>query len=107
MSDSQIFDIDKMRSAAMEASSLMKALGHSERLLLLCQLSQQEMCVGDLEQLLGIGQPNLSQQLGVLRRQALVSTRKEGKHVYYRVANDKALHVLQTLYELFCQNNGD
>ena len=106
MSDSNVFDIDKMRSSASDASSLLKAMGHSERLLLLCQLSQKEMCVSDLAQQLAIGQPNLSQQLGVLRRQNLVSTRKEGKHVYYSIADDNALKILQTLYQLFCNNEG-
>ncbi len=107
MSDTVVLDIDKMRSAAADASSLLKAMGHSERLLLLCQLSQKEMCVSDLEQLLAIGQPNLSQQLGVLRRQKLVRTRKEGKHVFYSIADDNALTILQSLYQLFCHNKGE
>lgn len=106
MSDTVVLDIDKMRHAAADASNLLKAMGHSERLLLLCQLSQKEMCVSDLEQHLGIGQPNLSQQLGVLRRQELVSTRKEGKHVYYSIADQHALTILQTLYQLYCHNKG-
>lgn len=95
-------NIEQMRQSAAQASSLMKALSHDERLLLLCQLSQQEMCVSELEQQLDIHQPTLSQQLGILRRQGLVSTRKEGKHVYYRIADDKALTILNTLYQLFC-----
>ena len=69
---------------------------------LLCQLSQEELCVSDLEQRLGIQQPSLSQQLGVLRREELVLTRREGKHVYYRVADARVLGLLQTLYTLFC-----
>lgn len=94
--------LTEMRKTASEASALMKALAHDERLLLLCQLSQKEMCVSELEQTLAILQPSLSQQLGILRRQQLVTTRKEGKHVYYSVSDAKALAVLQTLYQLYC-----
>lgn len=96
-------DIEQMRQSAGAASNLMKALSHEERLLLLCQLSQKELCVSELEESLGIQQPSLSQQLGVLRKQGLVDTRKEGKYVYYRVSDPNALAVLQTLYQLYCQ----
>ena len=70
--------------------------------MLLCQLSQGEMSVGELEASLGIMQPTLSQQLGVLR-EGLVDTRREGKHIYYRVLSPQALAVLQVLYAQFCE----
>lgn len=93
---------DAMRGAAFEAATLMRALSHPDRLLLLCQLSQGEACVSDLEIACSVFQPSLSQHLGVLRREGLVETRREGKHVFYRVADDNALAVLQVLYERFC-----
>ena len=62
----------------------------------------QERNVGELEELLGIVQPTLSQQLAVLRREGLVDTRREGKQVYYSVASREALAILHTLYGLFC-----
>lgn len=92
-----------MRRAAMQASALMKALSNPDRLLLLCQLSQGEQSVGELERLLGIVQPTLSQQLGVLRGEQLVSTRREGKNIFYSVASSEALAVLQVLYREFCK----
>lgn len=95
-------NIEQLRNAAGEATALLRTLAHEDRLLLLCQLSQGELCVSDLELELGIFQPSLSQQLGVLRRQGLVATRREGKNIYYRVVDEKTLAVLQTLYELFC-----
>lgn len=95
-------DVEKMRAAATEAAGLLKALANSDRLLILCHLSQGERCVSELEEALGIGQPTLSQQLTVLRSQALVDTRREGKWIYYSVSDDKALAVLRTLYALFC-----
>jgi ArsR family transcriptional regulator len=95
-------DLDHMQSAAAEASRLMKALANPDRLMLLCQLSQGEHNVGELEAALGITQPTLSQQLTVLREEALVSTRREGKHVYYRIDSPQALAVIRTLYQQFC-----
>ena len=94
--------IDKMRAGADRATALLKALGHGERLLLLCQLSQGEMCVSELEAALDIHQPNLSQQLGKLRESGLITPRREGKHIYYRVSDPSALTLLQTLYKEFC-----
>ena len=95
-------DIDAMHRAADAASRLMKALANRDRLMLLCQLSQAEMSVGELEAALGILQPTLSQQLGVLREESLVETRRDGKHVYYRLASGPARAVLQALYDNFC-----
>jgi ArsR family transcriptional regulator len=77
-------------------------LANEDRLLLLCQLSRGERSVGELESLLGIYQPTLSQQLGVLRTEGMVHTRRESKRIYYSVADPKVLALLQTLYTLFC-----
>lgn len=91
-----------MRTAAARACGLLKVLGNPDRLLLLCQLSQGSLCVSELETTVGIGQPTLSQQLGVLREEALVSTRREGKQIFYSIASDEAQAVLQVLYQLYC-----
>lgn len=96
-------ELDRMHDAAAGATRLLKALANPDRLMLLCQLSQGEMTVGELEASLGIMQPTLSQQLGVLRAEALVEPRREGKYVYYRVTNEAALAVLRVLYEQFCR----
>lgn len=95
-------DIQRLRDNAGEAEKLLKALANPDRLLLLCQLVQGELNVGELEQRLGIRQPTLSQQLGVLRREGLVSTRREGKQIFYRISSTPALAVISTLYQLFC-----
>lgn len=70
--------------------------------MLLCQLSQGETNVGSLETLTGIRQPTLSQQLGVLRREGLVNTRREGKQIYYSLQHAPAAMLLETLYGLYC-----
>lgn len=92
----------QMQQASLQASQLLKSLSHPDRLLLLCQLTQGEYCVSELERLIGVGQPSLSQQLGILRKDELVTTRREGKQIYYRIASDDALAILRLLYERFC-----
>lgn len=92
----------QMQQSSRQASQLLKSLSHPDRLLLLCQLTQGEYCVGDLEKLVGIGQPSLSQQLGILRKQELVATRRDGKQIYYHIVSEDALAVLQLLYQRFC-----
>ena len=93
---------DVMRHGAKQAVAMLKLLGNEDRLMLLCQLSQGECCVGELERLLGIRQPTLSQQLAVLRGEGVVSTRREGKNIYYRIAQVQVLRVMDTLHTLFC-----
>lgn len=101
------FDPLQMRGAALQACGLLKALANPDRLLLLCQLTQGEHCVSELERMLDIRQPTLSQQLAVLRDEDLVSTRRKGKQIYYQIASAQALAVLQTLYQQFCPSSGD
>ena len=95
-------DLEKMQIAAGKACRLMKVLSNPDRLMLLCQLSQGEKRVGELEEILGIVQPTLSQQLTVLRDEELVSTRREGKNIYYQIASPQALAVMNILYAQFC-----
>ena len=95
-------DLQSLRRSADSACRLMKVLSNPDRLLLLCQLSQGEKRVGELEELVGISQPTLSQQLGVLREEGLVNTRREGKNIYYSVARPDTLEILSTLYSLYC-----
>jgi ArsR family transcriptional regulator len=102
--DQNKLDLQEMQAAAARACALLKALGNPDRLLLLCQLTQGEFCVSELESMLGIQQPTLSQQLGVLREEKLVDTRREGKQIYYSLASKEATAVLQVLYQQFCTN---
>lgn len=97
-----LLNINLMRRASIESMSTLKALANSDRLLLLCQLSQGEKSVRELELLLGIMQPTLSQQLGVLRSEGLVTTRRDSKKIYYSVSNEKVIVILNTLYKLYC-----
>ncbi len=95
--------LSDMQQAADQACRLMKVLANPDRLLILCQLAEGEKRVGELEALLGIVQPTLSQQLTVLRDEELVSTRREGKAIYYQLTSPHALAVMQVLYAQYCQ----
>ena len=94
--------LDQMRGAAKEASAILFTMANENRLLLLCQLSQGEKSVSELETLLDIHQPTLSQQLGVLRSEGLVATRRDGKRVHYSITDERVLALLNTMYEVFC-----
>lgn len=100
--DTTVPDLHTMRQAAGQACQLMKALSNPDRLLLLCQMLEREKCVSELEALVEVGQPTLSQQLGVLRREGLVTTRREGKNIYYSVTAPAVRAVMMVLYEQFC-----
>ncbi len=95
-------DPEVLRHAADQAVVALKLLANVERMLLLCQLSQGELCVGDLEVQLGIRQPTLSQQLAVLRNEGVVETRREGKNIFYSVADPDLLEILAVLHRLYC-----
>lgn len=101
------FDLQQMHQAAGAASQFLRSIANQDRLLLLCQLSQGEASVGELESFTGIHQPSLSQQLGVLRREGLILPRKEGKQVYYRIGEPRVLAMLESLYQLFCIPEGE
>ena len=102
MEGDQTISMDLMRQAASQACDALRILANEDRLLLLCQLSQGEKAVGELEAALGIRQPTLSQQLGVLRSDGLVNTRRDGKRIFYSIADSKVMALLEVLYELYC-----
>ncbi len=97
-----ILEPEALRRAADDAVGALKLLANVERMLLLCQLTQGEMCVGDLEEQLDIHQPTLSQQLGVLRNEGVVNTRRDGKNIFYSLADPALIEILAVLYRIYC-----
>lgn len=93
---------ETMQARAGEVAALLKTLAHPMRLMLACTLAEGEFSVAELEQRLDIHQPALSQQLGVLREADIVATRRDAKHVYYRLSEEKAALLVQALYGIFC-----
>ncbi|MGC9163098.1 MAG: ArsR/SmtB family transcription factor [Thiomonas sp.] len=102
LQDLEIPSVEAMRRNSEQACALLKTLGNPDRLLILCQISRGEICVGDLEVACDVPQPTLSQQLTVLRAQGLVKTRREGKRVFYSLASPAASAVLMTLHQIYC-----
>jgi len=94
--------IDQLRASADKACALLKTMANQDRLLLLCHLIDAERNVSELEEVTGVRQPTLSQQLGVLREEGLVGTRREGKYIYYSLANPAVIRIMQTPYGLYC-----
>lgn len=95
-------DPDAMREAAGEASELLKSLGNRHRLLILCQLVQGEHSVGQLAEFLGIRDSTVSQHLALLRRDRIISGRRDGQTVWYRIESEVAREVMQVLYNAYC-----
>jgi ArsR family transcriptional regulator len=91
-----------MEVRAAEAAALLKTLAHPSRLMLVCTLAEAEYSVSALEKKLAIRQPNLSQQLNVLREAGIVETRREGKQIFYRLTAQKAARLVEALYAIFC-----
>lgn len=102
-----VLDLEWMRQQAGQVVSLFKVMGNPDRLLLLCQLLEGEYSVGELEEILEIHQPTLSQQLGVLRNEGFVSTRRDGKFIYYRVSHAHVQTILATVHRLYCDAPSD
>lgn len=96
-------NLKKMASSADGACQLMKVFSNKDRMLLMCEISQGERCVYELEEILEIHQPTLSQQLTVLRKNNLVKTRREGKQIYYSLSSDLAVAVMNLLSKHFCK----
>ena len=95
--------IASLRLKAEQVVPLMRVLGNVDRLLLLCELAQGERGVTQLAERTLIEQPTLSQQLSVLRRRGLVSTRRKGKQIFYSVADRRVVQVLKALYRIYCR----
>ncbi len=95
-------EIDRMMENACDASNLLKALSHEGRLMILCHLVSGEKSVTELEDLLSARQAAVSQQLARLRLEGLVTPRREGKTIYYSLADERPKRVLEVIYELFC-----
>ncbi len=95
-------DIDELMRNAQAASDFLKALSHEARLVILCLLTEGEKSVTEIEQLLQLRQPAVSQQLARLRADVLVETRREGKNIYYSLARPEVRQVIETLHTAFC-----
>jgi len=95
-------EVAMLHEQARKASELMKALSHETRLMILCLLNEQEMSVSEIEEIVGLPQATVSQQLARLRLDRFVETRRDGRTVYYRIIDKQVGTIVESLYELFC-----
>lgn len=95
-------ELDQLMRKARKASNFLKAVSHENRLLLLCLLAERERSVTELENILSLRQSAVSQQLARLRYDGMVDTRRDGKTIYYSLANDDVRQVISVIYNIFC-----
>ena len=100
-------DRDRMAENAARASNFLKAISHEGRLMILCHLSAGEKSVTELEELLSARQAAVSQQLSRLRLEGLVAPRRDGKTIYYRLADDRPQKIMEVVYDMFCKPDSD
>lgn len=92
----------ELSAKAEEVAGLLRTLANRNRLMLVCTLVEGEYSVGQLEEMLAIRQPTLSQQLTVLREAGLVETRRDAKQIFYRLTEDNAARLVEALHTIFC-----
>lgn len=98
-------DMDRMMKNAEQAANFLKAISHEGRLMILCHLATGEKSVTELEELLSARQAAVSQQLSRLRLEGLVTPRRDGKAIYYRLTDDRPAKIMETVYDLFCRQD--
>lgn len=98
-------EITTMRDSAELVVGVLKSLANTDRLLILCHLAQQELNVSQIEEITDIKQPTLSQQLMMLRKSDVVTTRRDGKQIYYSIKDANLVQLLNTLYQLYCNQS--
>jgi len=96
-------DLDSMAAMAREASDFLKALAHESRLMILCILCEGEKSVTELEQMLALRQPTVSQQLARLRAEGLVAARRDGKTMHYSLASEDVRVIIGAVHQVFCR----
>lgn len=99
--------LTELHDKAAHVCDLLKAMANEWRLIILCQLSEGEKTVSELQGILGLSQSALSQHLAVLRREKMVRARKHGQSVSYSLEGDEATRVMQTLHDVFCGADAD
>jgi len=98
---------EKMSQAADVAVELLQSLGNRSRLMIMCQLLEGEKSVGQLAEFLQARESTVSQHLALLRKDRLVTTRRDGQTIFYSISSDAARRIIELLYEIYCaQANG-
>ncbi len=101
--DASAEEVEELMQQARKASALLRSLSHETRLLILCLLSEREMSVSEIEDIVKLPQATVSQQLARLRQDNLVVARRDGRTIHYKIADKDVSKIIESLYELFCK----
>lgn len=93
----------KMEKSCEEVSGLLRALSHPQRLMILGHLCQGEKTVSQLQGLCVISQSQLSQFLGRMRLEGLLSCQRKGRYQYYSIADKKVIQVVLAIQDIYCK----
>ena len=102
MEAEELAQFTELHDMASNACELLKAMANEWRLMILCQLSEGERTVSELQELLGLSQSALSQHLAILRREKIVRARKHAQSVSYSLSGDEATKIMESLHDVFC-----
>ncbi len=84
------------------AARSIKAMSHPLRLKVLCILGASELSVQDIVETVGTSQSNISQHLGILKDKGVLVTRKEANKVFYRIGDERTMHLIEMMRKVFC-----
>lgn len=97
-----MLDTNSIELKSEEISSILKSLAHPTRLKILCHVLDDEKSVNDLTSYCGIAQSAMSQFLGRMRDEGVLTSRREAQHIYYRIADGNLVKLLKALKEIYC-----
>jgi len=97
-------DMKNMENNVSEACAMLKAIANQTRLMIVCQLVEKEMSVGELLKIIPMSQSAMSQHLSILRREQIVKTRRDAQSIFYRLESKEARVILETVHGLYCKD---
>ncbi len=95
-------DFSDLASQCDEMGALLKSLAHPTRLKILCQLISSEKNVGELQSGCSIAQSAMSQFLGRMRDEGVLTSRREAQHVFYSIQDERLKKLLTAIKEIYC-----
>ncbi|BFT30023.1 metalloregulator ArsR/SmtB family transcription factor [Alteromonas sp. D210916BOD_24] len=102
MTEEIVVGADDMMEHASDAEAFLKQFANKTRLMVLCSLLKEEKSVTELLDVVKVSQPVISQHLALLRESQMVTTRREGQTIYYRLADERVKRLISLMYEFFC-----
>ena len=93
---------DKMKNKCFEVATIMKAIAHPQRLMIMCYLAEGEKNVGDIFELCEISQSQLSQFLNRMHRDKLLKVRKDGQFSFYSIEDKNITQLVKSMQKIFC-----